>query len=423
MNLRAPGPALLAALFVLALQAGASDRLSFRGYVKNFSILLHPSASRLDGQAVNEPDLGAVNSRLRLEMDFRPTSRIYIDIAYDVSARIQDARLFGQGFFSPGLTFPEYRLTDFRDILYPGPGETPESFALYHNLDRFSLTLRMDKADIILGRQAVAWGSARVVNPTDIIAPFSFNELDKEERLGVDAVRVRIPLGTMDELDLGAVAGRRFAPGKNAFFIRGKTYQFKADISGLLLAFRNHLLLGLDVARSLGGAGIWAEAAWIIPDTFRESNGEKEKDYGRISLGLDYSFGGATYGFIEYHFNSAGSGRPGEYTRLLSTSAYRDGAVYLLARQYLNLGARFQVSPLVPFTGLVIFNLNDGSAVLSPQLEYNIAENIYLACGAYAGFGKMPEMIVPSNGSSTRLLRSEFGAYPDMLFTSFRVYF
>ena len=423
MNPRAAAPVLVAALIFFAGPAGAVDRVSFRGYIKNFSILLIPPASLQEGTAVDEPDLGAVNNRLRLEMEYRPATRISVDFAYDVSPRIQDKRLFEQGFLSPGLTLPEYRLTDFRDVLYPGPGEIPESFALYHNLDRLSVTVRTSRADIILGRQAVAWGSARVINPTDIIAPFSFNELDKEERQGVDAVRVRIPLGTMDELDLGVVAGRKFVPGKSAFFIRGKTYQLKTDISGLLIAFRNHLLLGLDLARSLGGAGIWVEAAWVIPEAFREGRQEKDEGYVRFSSGLDYSLSGTTYGFIEYHFSSAGSGRPEDYISLFGTSSYRDAAVYLLGRHYLNLGATAQVSPLILFTGLVIFNLNDGSAVLAPQLEYNIAENIYLSAGGYIGFGKKPEILPPAAGSTPLLWRSEFGSYPDLLFTSFRVYF
>jgi hypothetical protein len=416
-------PAILAVLILQAGPARAGDRLSLRGYVKNFSILIMPPASTPANTEVDEPDLGAVNNRLRLEMTYRPSSRISVDISYDVSPRIQDSRLFTQGLFFPGLTLPEYRLLDFRDILYPGPGQRPASFALYHNLDRFSVTVRTGGADIILGRQSVAWGSARVINPTDIIAPFSFNELDKEERLGVDAVRVRVPLGPLDELDMGAVAGRDFAPGKSAFFIRGKTYQLKTDVSGLLLAFRNHLLLGLDLARALGGAGLWVEAAWVIPDAFRDNIPHKEKSYARASFGLDYSPSSRTYGFIEYHFSSAGAGRPEDYLSLLDTTPYQDGAVYLLGRHYLDFGTTVQLSPLVPFTGLVILNLNDMSVVFAPQVEYNIAENIYLAGGAYVGFGKRPETIPDSADSSPFLFHSEFGAYPDMIFASFRVYF
>jgi hypothetical protein len=183
------------------------------------------------------------------------------------------------------------------------------------------------------------------------------------------------------------------------------------------------LLLGLDLARALGGAGLWVEAAWVIPDAFSDSRPDKGKSYGRVSFGLDYSPSSTTYGFIEYHFSSAGAGRPEDYIGLLDTTPYQDGAVYLLGRHYLNFGTTVQLSPLVPFTGLVILNLNDMSVVLAPQLEYNIAENIYLAGGGYIGFGKRPETILTPIESPSRLFHSEFGTYPDMIFASFRVYF
>jgi hypothetical protein len=401
----------------------AADSFSLRGYFKNFSILIMPPAYSQGSTTVDEADLGAVNNRLRLSLTFRPTERFVFDIEYDLSPRIQDTRLYQEDLFFPGLQPVDYRVADFRDHLYPLPGETPASFALYHNLDRFMLTIKTAAADIIVGRQAVAWGSARVVNPTDVIAPFSFNELDKEERLGVDAVRVRVPLGAMDELDFGIIAGDDLDANKNAYFIRGRTYFSKTDISGLALAFRKHLLIGLDLARGIGGAGFWLEAAYVIPDAFRENRRESEKNYVRSSLGLDYNLSSKTYGFVEYHFNSAGGSRPEDYIRLFSTSAYQDGSVYLLGRHYLNVGSTIQLSPLLPFTGLLILNLSDGSLILSPSLEYNIAENIYLAGGAYLGLGKRPEFIMGPLNPQPRLLHSEFGAYPDMFFTSFRVYF
>jgi len=50
----------------------------------------------------------------------------------------------------------------------------------------------------------------------------------------------------------------------------------------------------------------------------------------------------------------------------------------------------------------------------------NIAEDIYLAAGATLGIGRRPSKETPS---ADPLLRSEFGAYPDMYWASFRVYF
>ena len=382
-----------------------------------------PPAHKLSDTTVSDPDIGAVNNRVRIKLAFHPSNNLSFHFSYDLSPRIQDSSLFKEDVFFAGLKPLEYRLSDFRDRIYPEPGDPAVSFGLFHNLDLFIITIKTAFADIFVGRQAIAWGSARVINPTDIIAPFSFNELDKEERRGVDAIRVRVPLGIMDELDMGFVAGKNFDSEKNAFFLRGKIYKFQTDMSLLLIAFRKHLLIGVDLARALGGAGFWLETSYVIPDYFRETKNSKDKNYLRASIGLDYNLNPKTYGFLEYNFNSAGKNQPEDYTSLFDSPAYQDGSVYLMGKHYLNIGSTYQLSALIPVTGLLIFNLSDRSLILSPFLEYNIAENIYLAAGAYIGLGKNPEIVLGPFVSRPILLHSEFGTYPDMLFTSFRVYF
>ena len=403
--------------------AGAQNRLSFNGYFKNFSILMIPPSTTVGNSLEDQSDMGAANNRVRLKMSFQPSDGISFDLSYDISPRIQDSRLFTESPILSGFRPLEYRAWDFRERLYPGPAEPAHSFGLFHNLDRLSVTLRTDFADIIVGRQAVSWGSARVINPTDVIAPFAFNELDREERRGVDAVRVRIPLGMMDEIDVGYVAGHDLQADESAFFFRGKIYKLKTDISVLAVGFRQHLLVGIDLARAVGGAGAWLEAAWMIPDAFRDSRRPGEKKSVRLSLGLDTILADGLYGFAEYHFNSAGSQRPEQYMELFDSVPYRDGSVYLMGRHYVNVGATYQLHPLVPVTGLVIVNLSDGSWIFSPSAEYNIAENIYLAAGAYVGSGKRPEHVLGPLTTQPLLLHSEFGTYPDMVFTSFRIYF
>jgi hypothetical protein len=407
----------------IAPHAMPEKLFSFSGYYKNFSTLLMQPAYKLQDTTVEDPDLGALISRVRFKLDSHPLNFLSFHFAYDLSPRIQDPSLFDENALFILMRPAEYRFDDFRDRLYPGPGEPVSSFGLFHNLDRFYMTLETDFADIYLGRQPIAWGSARVINPTDVIAPFAFNELDKEESWGVDAIRMRIPLGMMDELDVGYVAGEDFHVDNSAFFIRGKIYKFQTDVSAIFLGFRKHLLIGLDIARAIGGAGFWLEAAYVVPDFFREKENLNDENYFRASIGLDYNLNSKTYGFIEYHFNSAGENQPEKYTNLVSSSAYQDGAVYLLGQHYLNIGSTYQLSPLMPITGLLIVNLNDWSLVLSPFLEYNIAENIYLAAGAYLGLGKNPEWVLGPLLPRPLLLRSEFGSYPDMLFTSFRIYF
>jgi hypothetical protein len=397
----------------------AAETISIRGYYKLFFIGFEMPGYSPGDEALNEPALGAVNNRIRLNVSVTPASWFSLDAAYDFSPRIQDPVLFQEDIFFAAIDPFSYRVDDFSQRIYPGQDEPVGSFGIFHNLDRFFVTIKTSVADIFIGRQAIAWGSARFVNPTDVIAPFTFNELDTEERRGVDAVRVRIPLGMMDELDLGYIIGNDFKFRSSAFYLRGKTYLFKTDISAVLMAFRENLLVGLDVARSVGGAGAWLEAAYVVPDFFAGGG----KNYFRASLGLDYNFSGKLYGFCEYHYNSAGKKKPGEYADAFFSTAYSEGATYLMGQHYLNLGITTQLTALIPFTALVVVNLSDGSITLSPALEYNIAENIYLSGGAYLGIGKAPEIIPGSLPGRIIRFHSEFGAYPAMVYTSFRVYF
>ncbi len=410
-------------LGVLCSSTAADDIFLFNGYFKSFSTAFLMPSYKIGNEQLTFPDIGALTNRLRIKFSIKPTAWLSLNTAYDFSPRIQDPVLFQEDVFFADIETGKYRFADFRNRLYPEKGDKTGSFGLFHNLDRFYVSVRTKLADIYMGRQAIAWGSARIINPTDVIAPFTFNELDPEERKGVDAVRMRIPLGMMDEIDLGYVAGEDFKLNKSAFFIRGKTYLAKTDISLLCMRFYDHLMIGMDIARSIGGAGFWIEAAWVNPYFFEKESDDHEKNYVRASVGLDYNLNPKTYGYIEYHFNSAGKNNTYNYPNVLNSTAFHHGYVYLLGRHYAGLGLTYRMTPLLPFSGLFLFNMSDGSLTLAPKVEYNIESDIYISAGAYIGIGQKPEYVLGPLDRSNILFHSEFGAYPDMIFTSFRIYF
>jgi hypothetical protein len=421
--------ALFFILTVLSLPGLAADWLQVHGYYKTFFVgLKEPGYKGQDKETDNAP-MGAASNRLRLKLSAKPLSWLSLDAAYDFSPRIQDLLLFNESVFITPSSPLSYRLEDFPSRLYPRQEEKVGSFGVFHNLDRLFLTIKTRAADIFIGRQAIAWGSGHVFNPTDVVAPYAFNELDKEERQGVDAVRVRVPLGRMDELDMGYIFGRHFQARYSAVYIRGKTYILKTDIAGLVMRFKKNLLFGLDLTRSVGGAGAWFEAAYVLPYRFANDDDlawvdkKYRENYLRASFGMDYNFSGRFYGFFEYHYNSAGMRKAIEYTEFFRTIAFQEGSVYLMGEHYLDIGFTFQVTPLIPFSSMVIMNFTDGSLIFSPNLEYNIAENIYLSFGAYFGVGKGPGLVALSPDTQITRYYSEFGAYPAMLYTSFRIYF
>ena len=385
----------IGAMIALLPQAIAAAQLS--GFYKGFAIAF-------DSPQAGVPVKGMVSNRLRLDLANAFSDHLSFDLAYDFILRIHDENQ------AEVLTVDplDYRVVDLESPIYPGENDSIGIVGVFQNLDRANVTARLSFADVIVGRQAIAWGSARVINPTDVIAPFTYSELDTEDRPGVDAVRVRIPIGALSEVDAGYVFGRDFAVDRSAFFARGQFNVSEIDMSPLFVYFREQLLVGIDVVRGLGSVGTWIEGTRVF------SMGRDASDYFRVSTGMDYSFGGETYGFIEYHFNGAGVRDPEDYLVNSNRPAYRDAAVYLMGAHYFALGATHQLRPLVALSGQFLANVTDPSFFFAPAIEYNIEQDFYLSAGAFVGIGDRPK---------GEHFQSEFGGYSNILFFSFRIYY
>jgi hypothetical protein len=414
-----------------ATDSKASHKFSLRGYYKSYFTVYEPPSLHVPAASdglnrfdTDPPQLGAVSNRLRLNLRYRPAIWMTFDAAYDFAPRIQDPALYsGEGIYLVSSNLSKYRVDDLRRILYPQEHRDISSFAIFQNLDRLSATIQGYRFDLVLGRQPIAWGAARAINPTDVITPFSYTDLDVEDRVGVDAIRARYALGFMSEIDAGLVFGPDFEADLSAAFLRGKFYAAKTDFSVLLCRFQEHMLLGGDLVRSIGGAGTWLEAAYVILDDDDPNN--DDESYFSMSTGADYSFFDGLYGFAEYHFNGIGVTDPAQYRGLLLSVPYSTSSVYLLGRHYFIPGVAYQPSPLISVSAETLINLDDGSAIIVPAAEYNFAEDVYVTIGAYFAVGSGPRVeVFPGDQRPGEIqIDSEFGSYPSSIFSSFKLYF
>ncbi len=383
---------------------------SLHGSMKTFMMGVH--------DPLQQGDLyGLSDTTLRLQARVYPTDILLIESAYSLSPQVLSPTLLSSGmsetFLSAGGGSDTYRAYDFDERLYPGTAAEVNNLAVYHNLDRLYASMYLPFGDAYLGRQVISWGSAHVINPTDIIAPYSFSSLNTEEKRGVDAVRLRMPLGAMSEVDIGYVAGREFSVDESAAFARMRFYLAETDISVLSMDFKENLMIGFDATRSIGGAGSWIETAYVLPDAFSGTDPAAEQHYVNVSAGMDYNFGPKFYGYAEYHYNSAGKSDTGEYADIELQPeehlAYTEGSVYLRGRHYGAVGGTYQLTPLIPVSGMLLLNVNDYSANLSLDFDYNFTENVYISGGCYVGLGESSD--------------TEFGVYPDLYFLSVKLYF
>jgi hypothetical protein len=403
----------------------AVDWVDVDGYVKSFAVGIHPAQIKNADDKTQQDFMWAINNRARANLSLFFAEWLDFNVSYDLSLRIQDDDMFAANPFLIFQALSIYRADDLKLMIWPDdPGEG-DHVAFFQNLDRFYLTVRAPRFDLYIGRQAIAWGSAHAVNPTDIIAPFLYTEIDTEDRIGVDAARLRVPAGSLGEFDVGYVAGEDFEWANSAAFVRGKFYAAKTDFALIGMAFRENAMASIDVTRAVGGAGVWCEAAYVWASVFDDrSSVGSDNDYLRLSTGADYNFGAGVYTFLEYHYNGAGVNDPQKYlfNLLLNPTAYSDGAVYLFGRHYVIPGLSWQTTPLTVLFVEVLANASDGSFLFAPYFEYNAAENVYLSVGGYGALGKNPEMITVGTIDLLQL-NSEFGAYPSQYYAFLRYYF
>jgi hypothetical protein len=413
-------------VFLLPASARSVEGLSMGGYVKNFSTAYILPNYQQQLLSITDEILLSSLFRLHLDARYRLSNRITIKLAYNLLPRIQDELLYETDLSLGAINPRIYRAADLDARIHPAPGEPVEPFALFQNLDRAMIQIAFDDFDFWVGRQPIAWGSARVVNPTDVLAPFLYTELDTEERVGIDAARWRIPIGALNELDFGFVAAEDFNLDQSAFFLRTRLYRSPTDFAAMLVGFQGNLMAGVDIARPIGGAGFWFEAAQVWVDALENAAATSYADYFRVSIGVDYSFRNNTYVYCEYHFNGPGSN---DVDPLVTGSeAFTEGGVYLLGKHYLAPGAVLQLTPLTILSVTALAHLGDPSVLLSPSLERDLFENVYLSAGAFVGLGKAPSItflqvfpILPPQPLVT--LRSEFGSYTDLVYITLRYYY
>ncbi len=398
MRRRILGAGLAACLLALGPAAIRASAAGVTGSLRNYALV-----TRQDGVTTQEL-LSLVRIRIRSDASADTSA----EAAYELVPRLVGTNGNAAGPL-PAAALGDYRAYDLRERLEPQEPPAGSGFELDQNLDRFLVVHRATGYDLTVGRQPISFGTARVVNPTDVLAPFSFTTIATEELRGVDAVRFKKPFGSLGELDMGLVCGRRCEAGQSAAFARMRTEAWQTDVSVMAMEFRENDLVGVSLARSIGGAGGWFEAAEVLPQDPNDGS------YARVSVGADYTFVSSLSGFVEYHYNGAGAKGPAGYLANATRTAYTEGAVYLLGRNYLAPGLRYELTPLVTLRGQALVNLGDGSVLASGTVEYNASENLYAHLGAYRSIGGQSPGGAPP--------RNEFGLYPELTYLALNWYF
>lgn len=251
------------------------------------------------------------------------------------------------------------------------------------------------KFQIIAGKQNINWGRCHFWSPMDLFNPNSPLDIEKDERVGVDAASITASITDLVSLDLIYVPYG--ALKKSGFATRTLCRIENYDVFLMVGQFKEDNVIGACIDGYLGGASIREECTYTW-----EHGGNK---FFRSVTGIDYTFPNKLRMGGEYFFNGAAT----DINKDIFLSSYQYSAHVLTMRKNL-IGAQvgYDLSPLLKWDNYVIFDLDGRSIFLNPELKYNMKPNLDITLGVqiFSGIGS-----------------SEFGEYKDVYYAELKYYF
>ena len=336
--------------------------------------------------------------RLRLKFDYFLSQTIDLRIHYEIRSvwgetiRIQN-KLDNQAPNNAKLNTLINPNSRRRFLDLDSELDRESNFILEHDLDRLQFRLQSEELEFILGRQAVSWGTGLIWNPTDLFSGFAPTEIDRDEKLGVDVVRL-IWNGEQSSLDVIAEPADEndsysIDSQSSSLAIRGATHVGEYDISLLSGFVASDWVVGGDFTGYLKNAGFRGE--WVY--TFADGN--DQRDYFRALLSVDYGFQARwdPYLAMEYLFNGLGTSDEGSYLSRLSEPsvqrAFQRGNAFNIGQNYLGAISRLTLSALITLQSTTLWNVEDSSIREFLSVTWSLADDIDLLFGGDIGLGEL----------------------------------
>lgn len=295
--------------------------------------------------------------------------------------------------------------------------------------DRLTAQASVEGASLTVGRQAVAFGNGLFFTPLDLIGVFSPATIDTEYKPGVDAVRLDGFFGTSGTVSLVSAYVGDWTPDGMIHAAYGQGTVGVTDLGGFLGMIHGEPVFGVSTASGIGPVGVHADATLTLP--------EDDAAFVRAVAGGTWLPLPDTTVSAEAYVQTFGAEDPEEYLVVALSDRFTRGEVWSLGRWYTAVAVGQQITPLISANLGTVVNLADPSALLTPGLNWNLANNARLGVGAFVGLGERPDEVDPLDlidpttlqplpeDEAARLLglNSEFGLYPAAVFLNMAAYF
>ncbi len=245
------------------------------------------------------------------------------------------------------------------------------SYILYTNLDRLNLKFNKGKFEAIAGRQRINWGINTVWNPNDIFNTFNYYDFDYVERPGCDALRLIYFTGASSSIEAAIKIDQDHELTMGGIY-KFNRWNYDFQIMGGVI--ESDVVLGIGWSGNLKKAGLNGEASW-----FRDKNNFTDTTgIFVLSTGINYTFKNSLFLHGSFLFNSNGTtGKAGVENPFLSLHEISPKS-FTAARYSIFGQVSYPFSPLISGDLSSIFNPNDLSLFVAPNINFSLSDNITL---------------------------------------------
>ncbi len=299
--------------------------------------------------------------RLRLEFKPKLTKNIELNLTYDHELLLND--------FSNTSDFSLIRQKDQKNLAFLDADKVitdRDNVFERHILFRGYLKFESPHSRWTLGKQLIDWGRMRFYSPLDLFNQPLPSDIEAEERVGFDAFNIELSSDNFSGINL------LYGPGENEsetsyglrLYKKIKTY----DTFIIAAKHTEEKVLGFGFDGYVFDAGLRGEFTYTK---------DGEEKYPRASIGVDYNFPHQVYALLEYFYNGAANGDFAAFSSSLVEQRKR----LSLEKHLLNFMLTHEITPLLKFRFLSIYDFDGKSAFLNPELRYNVAKDVDVSCG------------------------------------------
>ncbi len=369
-----------------------AEGLQWSGFVKSLNVYIEEAPAGL------APEYWISSNNARLDVTWQLSDTWQLETALDYQYLWSDPAGFH------GLETIDYN----RRLDLEKSWQHDEHGASRLQVDRINLQRQNGAVDTTIGRQAIGFGRILVFSPLDVIAPFAPDAIDTDVRSGVDALHTIFNYGIDGQVGAIAVWGEEAE--FNSYL--GTWSDNRAGLDLLMIGgkLRGRNMIGTGLAGSLGTLGLKGEISVYDGKDTGEIDGDLHDSFTVAAVEAWYRFANGLSLVTQYLYNGPGVNDPEDYPAALASAPLQEGLTYLLGRHYLIIAPAYEIHPLATLQGLIIYNIDDESALLRPTLDLSLADNLSLQAFWTWHSGESPEAV---SSLLPALPRSEFGTFGD----------